>query len=99
MVVGLNPHLIVPTLTTTVGPHKETPTDSSANRLMRSLLFRLSLPPCPHPVGVDTFLFLVVCALSGAFAVAALSLQTVFLSHILIEGLKREIQLASCAVF
>lgn len=99
MVVGLNPHLIVPTLATTVGPHEETPADGSANRLMRSLLFRLSLSPCPHPFGVDTFLFLVVRTLSGAFALAALSLQTVFLFRILIEGLKREIQLASGAVF
>ena len=85
VVVGLDPHLIVPTLATTVGPHEDSLADGSPNGFVRLLLFRVRLALLAHPFGVDIFLFKVIFALGGTLAFAALSLQSVFLSGILVE--------------
>lgn len=99
MVVGLNSHLRVTALGARGRSRKNTIFDRPPNGFVRSLLFRIRLATLTHPISVDFLLLLVVLPLGGTLTIAALRLQSVYLSGVLAEFGPQQYLLASGAAF
>ena len=99
VVVCFNSHLRVPALGARCRSRKNTLLDRPPHGFMCALLLRCFLVSGSPSVSVDIFLFKVVLSLCIVFAFAALRLQSVFLSGILVEFGLQQYLLASGAGF